>query len=254
MHDKIYLTDDHEVSKQVVQSGNGPVPNPMECVEVHYEGYLAADGSKFDSSYSRNSPFKFILGEGKVISGWEIGIKTMQVGEVSEITCTSQYAYGKRGRPPIIPPNATLRFTIKLLSTKESINSPAYRVKVATNLKLKGNVLYTDDDLKNALSVYKQAKKYVEGLGDDDDGVSEDERKTSKLLVVSILANTGACYLKLKDWKNTIVSCEEVLKLDAWSVKAYYRLGQAYSEINDLEEAIRYLKLGLKSSHYMLYY
>ncbi|CAO3597222.1 unnamed protein product [Absidia cylindrospora] len=213
MHEKIYLTDDHEVSKQVIQFGDGPIPNAMEYVEVHYEGYLAEGGSKFDSSYSRNAAFGFILDEGKVISGWEIAIKTMQVGEVSEVTCASQYAYGKHGRLPIIPPNATLRFTIKLLSTKDSINSPAYRVKMATNLKLKGNVLYMDGDLKNALSVYKQAKKYVVDLDDYDEGVSEGERKTSKLLVVSILANTGACYLKLKDWKNTIVSCEETVYL-----------------------------------------
>ncbi|KAK2193985.1 hypothetical protein NP493_4g13024 [Ridgeia piscesae] len=74
------------------------------------------DGKKFDSSRDRNQVFKFKIGKGEVIKGWDEGIKQMSVGQRAKLTCTSDYAYGKTGHPGIIPPNTTLVFDIELLS------------------------------------------------------------------------------------------------------------------------------------------
>jgi len=108
---------DGGVLKTVRRAGTGSAPVRGSTVEVHYEGFLA-DGTPFDSSRSRGKPFTFTLGDGKVIGGWEIGVAAMRQGEQSTLLCASQYAYGQKGIPPTIPPAATLRFEVELLSVK----------------------------------------------------------------------------------------------------------------------------------------
>ncbi len=77
------------------------------------------DGSVFDSSLDKESPFEFTLGEGSVIKGWDIGVASMKKGEKSEFTLGPKYAYGEAGSPPKIPKNATLVFEIELLDFHE---------------------------------------------------------------------------------------------------------------------------------------
>lgn len=83
-------------------------------VSVHYTGWLA-DGSKFDSSVDRGQPFGFPLGGGRVIPGWEQGVVGMKVGGKRRLTIPPHLAYGERGFPGAIPPNATLTFEVELL-------------------------------------------------------------------------------------------------------------------------------------------
>jgi len=85
-------------------------------VVVHYTGTLQ-DGTQFDSSRGRGE-FKFTLGQGQVIKGWDEGVKTMKKGERAIFTLSAEYAYGEAGSPPKIPANATLIFDIELLSWK----------------------------------------------------------------------------------------------------------------------------------------
>lgn len=84
-----------------------------DLVSVHYSGYLA-DGTKFDSSYDRNSPLTFRLGSGQVIKGWEQGILDMCPGEERKLTIPPELGYGTRGIGPI-PPNAELIFDTELV-------------------------------------------------------------------------------------------------------------------------------------------
>ena len=98
-----------------ITSGNGPSPKRGDTVRVHYTGWLT-DGSKFDSSVDRNEPFTFVLGTGQVIQGWEQGVAGMRVGDKARLTIPPELAYGQRGYPGAIPPNATLIFEVELLS------------------------------------------------------------------------------------------------------------------------------------------
>uniref|UniRef100_A0A3B4FR40 peptidylprolyl isomerase n=2 Tax=Haplochromini TaxID=319058 RepID=A0A3B4FR40_9CICH len=73
------------------------------------------DGRKFDSSRDRDKPFRFKIGKQEVIRGWEEGVVQMSVGQRAKLTCSPDYAYGNKGHPGIIPPNATLIFDVELL-------------------------------------------------------------------------------------------------------------------------------------------
>uniref|UniRef100_M1D470 peptidylprolyl isomerase n=1 Tax=Solanum tuberosum TaxID=4113 RepID=M1D470_SOLTU len=104
------------IKKKLLKEGEGwEHPSKGDEVEVHYVGTLL-DGTQFDSSRDRGTPFKFKLGEGQVIKGWDEGIKTMKKGEKALLTIPPDMAYGESGSPPTIPPNATLQFEVELLS------------------------------------------------------------------------------------------------------------------------------------------
>ena len=94
------------------KEGTGAQPTAADEVKVHYEGRLI-DGKVFDSSIARGEPATFPLNG--VIPCWTEGVQTMKVGGKAQLTCPSDLAYGPSGRPPTIPPSATLVFDVELL-------------------------------------------------------------------------------------------------------------------------------------------
>ena len=94
--------------------GQGRAVAPGDTVVAHYVGHLP-DGTVFDSSRDRNEPFKFTVGRGIVIKGWDEGLVGMMVGGSRTLVIPPGMAYGARGVPPKIPPNSTLIFDIELL-------------------------------------------------------------------------------------------------------------------------------------------
>ena len=102
-------------------TGSGTAAQAGQSVTVHYTGWLLENGRagrKFDSSKDRNDPFVFDLGRGRVIAGWDEGVRDMKVGGVRRLTVPPELGYGSRGAGGVIPPNATLLFEVELLGVQ----------------------------------------------------------------------------------------------------------------------------------------
>jgi FKBP-type peptidyl-prolyl cis-trans isomerase FkpA len=104
------------VTVQDLKVGGGATATSGKVVSAHYIGRFP-DGTKFDSSYDAGPPVEFLLGAGKVIKGWDLGIEGMRVGGKRKLTIPPELAYGARGGGPI-PPNATLVFDVELMAVK----------------------------------------------------------------------------------------------------------------------------------------
>ena len=100
-------------------TGNGTEAVSGNQVSVHYTGWLfngGMAGAKFDSSKDRGDPFRFSLGGGQVIRGWDEGVAGMKVGGTRRLVIPPELGYGTRGAGEVIPPNATLLFEVELLA------------------------------------------------------------------------------------------------------------------------------------------
>jgi FKBP-type peptidyl-prolyl cis-trans isomerase len=110
-----------ELIKTDVKLGTGAEATSGQRVSVHYTGWLYDEtatshkGKRFDSSLDRGKPFKFILGVGRVIQGWDQGVQGMKVGGKRTLTIPAEMGYGARGAGTI-PPNAPLIFDVQLMS------------------------------------------------------------------------------------------------------------------------------------------
>ncbi|MFI9193521.1 FKBP-type peptidyl-prolyl cis-trans isomerase [Streptomyces californicus] len=96
--------------------GEGDEALPGRVVRVHYVGVTFASGKEFDSSWESGAPFKFAVGGGKVIKGWDRGVRGMRSGGRREIIVPPRLGYGKQSPTASIPPGSTLVFVVDLLT------------------------------------------------------------------------------------------------------------------------------------------
>jgi len=240
VHD-VSFAKDGGIMKKIIRSaedGLGPPPKGTE-VTAHYTGTLESDGTKFDSSVDRGKPFKFTIGGGQVIRGWDEGFASMKVGEKALLTINSSYGYGPDGSPPTIPGNATLNFEVELLGFKEKEKakyemSPDEKLAKAKSLKDEGTNCFTQKMFGDAALKYIEAADYV---FDDEEG--EHVTDDSKPIFVSCWSNAAMCYIKTKDWTDAIDACNKVLSLEdeKQNLKALYRRGLAKMNMGDYAKA-----------------
>lgn len=251
------------MTKRILQEGEGAeTPEDGAEVTVHYTGTLE-DGTEFDSSVSRGSPFNFTLGAGSVIQGWEIGLKTMKRNEIAEFSLPPELAYGERGSPPTIPPNARLNFTIELMDWAHydpESRKPVYKMSLEERLakcyekKSSGGEHFKEGKYDLAIRQYRDIMKLAEISEFRDDGKvvelesSQQPQETAReksqkdelkqMLLISYL-NLALCYLKNNKLKECIINCDHALELDQNNVKAHFRKGLAYLPTNDYEKALK---------------
>lgn len=234
--------------KKILVEGKGDeMPPAGSDVEVHYVGTLHSDGSKFDSSRDRPGNFKFSVGVGQVIKGWDTGICTMKKGEKCILRCRSDYAYGDSGSSPKIPGGATLNFEVELFSWKEKVK-PAYQMSVeerrahALKMKEQGTEALKAGDFASAVNRYQDGADYITYSGDDDDdhdhahcGGHDHEHndkpaelsEEDKQLAIALLNNCAMANLKLGEADAAKFDCTKVLEYDPKNIKALFRKGQA---------------------------
>lgn len=114
-----FVTTDSGIRFAILKVGNGSKPSKYQKVTVHYTGWLLQGnnivGAKFDSSVDRGQYFQFTLGTGQVITGWDLSVAAMTIGEKRIVILPSSLAYGSHGVGSI-PSNATLIFEIELFA------------------------------------------------------------------------------------------------------------------------------------------
>eukprot|EP00558_Chaetoceros_sp_UNC1202_P000634 CAMPEP_0197258704 /NCGR_PEP_ID=MMETSP1429-20130617/82934_1 /TAXON_ID=49237 /ORGANISM="Chaetoceros sp., Strain UNC1202" /LENGTH=484 /DNA_ID=CAMNT_0042722869 /DNA_START=41 /DNA_END=1495 /DNA_ORIENTATION=- len=250
----VTVAQDGGILKKILQeappNAAGPPPNGYE-VTAHYTGTLASDGSKFDSSVDRNKPFKFTIGTGQVIRGWDEGFASMKVGEKALLVIRSDYGYGKNGSPPKIPADATLHFEVELLGFNEKQKekwemSPKEKIEQSKKLKTEGTSLFMAKRFDEAAAQYEEAASYT-----FDDEKGEEVPDDDKELYTSCWSNAAMCYLKTSDWADAIRSSNKVLDVDGYdqNTKALYRRGLAKLNMGDLKEAKVDLMAAYKSDN-----
>jgi peptidylprolyl isomerase len=116
---QVEVPSDQEPSYQLeiedIVVGDGEEAAAGHVVEVHYVGVSWKNGKEFDASWNRGDTFKFGLGKGQVISGWDQGVAGMKIGGRRRITIPPDLAYGQRGAGGVIGPGETLVFVVDLI-------------------------------------------------------------------------------------------------------------------------------------------
>ncbi len=108
----------YQLETEDITLGDGDEATSGRVVEVHYVGVSWGTGKQFDASWDRGDTFKFGLGKGQVIAGWDQGVQGMKVGGRRRITIPPMLAYGKRGAGGVIGPDETLVFVVDLIDVR----------------------------------------------------------------------------------------------------------------------------------------
>jgi peptidylprolyl isomerase len=108
----------YQLEVEDIEAGDGDEATPGKVVEVHYVGVSYKNGEQFDASWDRGDTFKFKLGGGQVIRGWDEGVAGMKVGGRRRLTIPPDLAYGQRGAGGVIGPGETLVFVVDLISVR----------------------------------------------------------------------------------------------------------------------------------------
>jgi peptidylprolyl isomerase len=226
------------ITKEAEADALGPPPAGYE-VTAHYTGTLASNGSKFDSSVDRGKPFKFTIGQGQVISGWDEGFASMKCGEKAILQIRSDYGYGPNGSPPRIPGGADLDFEVELISFKEKEKqkyemSSEEKIVKAKKLKAEATGLFMEKRFDEAASLYEEAATYV--LDEEEDEVVPDDDKE---LYTSCYSNSAMCHIKTSNWADAVKTTSIVLGVEGYdkNLKALYRRGLAKLNMGNLQDA-----------------
>ncbi|XP_067999753.1 peptidyl-prolyl cis-trans isomerase FKBP8-like isoform X2 [Melanerpes formicivorus] len=170
------LTEDRLLRKRVVQDGQGgPRPGPGQMVLVKVLGALE-DGGLVE----RDPLLSFVPGHGDVVQALELGVPTMQPGEVSFFLAAFPYGYGRPGREPDVPPEASLLFEVTLLEVRDDPEAqplpPATRLCLGSQRRERGNFHFARGDFEAALGSYRLALRALDGPATGETGRSEEGR------------------------------------------------------------------------------
>lgn len=232
------LTEDGGVKKQVISQGVGGLPSAGAQVTVHYNAHLEFADEPYDSTILRGSPLRYILGSGEMIAGFELALESMKKKEEAKFLISPDYAYGKLGIPPRIPPNATCRFYVEMInwvecegvdkyysmkmSERQECDFDLIRKVVARKME-EGKEQFNQGRYGGSSTAYKKAVKALE----DYHIKNEQEEHEHQALLQRMLLNVGVCMLKMSHSAAAIHYANQALYIDPNSAKARYQKGKA---------------------------
>ncbi|XP_072258870.1 peptidyl-prolyl cis-trans isomerase FKBP8-like [Pyxicephalus adspersus] len=237
------ITDDKLLRKKILKPGFGDKPLPGQEVTVSIMGILE-DGSLVE----KDPKLSFVLDDGDVIQALELGVRSMQLGEVAFLLTNGLYAFGLLGRDPDIPSDASLiyKVTLSKVADKPSLGilTAADRISLANQKRECGNFHFEREEYRSAMHSYSQALSIL--TLPTAEPLSSEEEEEIREHRIKCLNNLAAAQLKLHHYDDVINSCNAVLEMDADNAKALYRKGKVLSERGDFEQAMSVLKRALK--------
>jgi|MDTB01.1.fsa_nt_gb peptidylprolyl isomerase len=234
------ISGDGGLLKKITKEGAGEVPQQGFEIDCDYTGTLE-DGTQFDSSRDRGQHFKFTLGVGQVIKGWDQGFASMKIGEEAILKCRSDYAYGDRGQGTI-PAKATLTFDVALYGAKPKKKerwemTSEEKMEEAVKSKNDGTALFKEKRFAEAMQAWDEA---AEAVGDEE--LSED----AKDMWVTCKLNCAQAAISNQDSTRAVKFASEALGKAPKNVKGLYRRAVARNNLGLAEEALEDLDLALE--------
>uniref|UniRef100_UPI00398EC1FD FKBP prolyl isomerase 16 n=1 Tax=Pristiophorus japonicus TaxID=55135 RepID=UPI00398EC1FD len=241
----IGITDDWLLQKQVLKEGQGDATRPDVGQEVTIKllGVLE-DGTIID----RDPKLTFVLGDGDVIQTLEFCAFSMQLDEIALVISDGQYAYGRTGRVPDVPTDATLIYEVQLLDVRNAPDpkrlSASDCIRTCKQKRERGNYHFQRGNYHGAIKSYNLALEVLNVSPELNPNAQEAEELQEDGL--KCLNNLAAAQLKLDLCEEVLASSNAVLQLDPNNVKALFRKGKLLSEQGDYAEAMETLKRALK--------
>ncbi|XP_067411495.1 peptidyl-prolyl cis-trans isomerase FKBP8-like isoform X2 [Emydura macquarii macquarii] len=239
------VTEDKSLRKWLVREGHGEASRPQAGQEVT----LKLLGVLEDGTLVEKDPkLTFILEQGDVIQALELGVQSMQLGEVSFLLTSFLYAYGHLGRDPDIPSDASLLYEVTLLQIRDSpdlgLLPPSGRISLSKQKRERGNFHFQREEYQQAMHAYQLALRILDSPGAAPPDPEEEEELQEHQ--VKCLNNCAAAQLKLQRFAEVLASCNAVLHIDPHNVKALYRKGKLLAEWGEDQEAMNVLKRALQ--------
>ncbi|XP_057257312.1 peptidyl-prolyl cis-trans isomerase FKBP8-like isoform X1 [Pezoporus wallicus] len=218
------LTEDRLLRKRLVRDGqDGLRPRPGQEVSVKVLGALE-DGGLVE----RDPRLTFVPGYGDVVQALELGVLTMQPGEVAFFLAAFPYGYGRPGREPDVPPEAPLLFEVTLLEVREALDPqplpPAARLRLGAQRRERGNFHFARGDFSAALRSYRLALSALDGPAAAPPGPQEEEELREQR--VKCFNNCAAAEMKLQRVEEALAACEAALSISPDNGRALLRRGQ----------------------------
>ncbi|OPJ70235.1 hypothetical protein AV530_019426 [Patagioenas fasciata monilis] len=238
------LTEDRLLRKRVVRDGQDePRPRPGQEVSVKVLGVLD-DGGLVE----RDPRLTFVPGHGDVVQALELGVPTMQPGEVAFFLAAFPYGYGHPGREPDVPPEAPLLFEVTLLEVRDDPDPhqlpPAARLRLGAQRRERGNFHFARGDFAAALRSYRLALRALDGPVAAPPGPQEEEELQEQR--VKCLNNCAAAELKLQRADEALAACEAALRIHPDNGRALLRRGQLLAQQGRDAEAALDLRRALE--------
>ncbi len=227
------LTPDGGVIKETLTEGYGAKPEPFHEVAVTYKGWWTNSEEDLGKNQSVQAPYRFIVGSGQVMPGWDIAVPTMRRGEKAKVTIEAKYASGWPSCPPYFPYDSKAQYEIEILDSYPKRNKlsayPAEElVKFAETYKTQGKEHFLAGRLPHAMYCYYESLRFLDPL----EKPLPDLRRTLKL-------NLAVCLFKRSEWKETAKLCGEILKETPGQTKALYLRGVSFAKLDKCEDAIK---------------
>ena len=229
------ITEDGGVKKRILKEGHGAKPKEGNEVTINYVGKYNDD---IIDHTNENEPLCFILGENKVAKIWEIAVKTMDLGEKSEFTMTSEYTSDIVKNNENIPKEAILTYQIELKSihyksTEESLENLTYEEKLQWGKLLKQNGVekFKENDISEAKKCFLNALTFLKSMNPE-----KEEEKEGVDLLLTILANICNCYNKEKDYDSVLKFAFIGVNIKPTTKLLYFRT-IAFANLEDFENS-----------------